>query len=43
MTNYWGCISKTGRDRGKQGGTEEQPLSNKPPLMQFEEAYSTWQ
>ena len=35
---------KRGRDRdGKGGGSNEQHLSDKPPLIQCGETYCTWQ
>ena len=36
----WACISR--RKRGR-GGTDEKPLSDKPPLIRCGETYSTWQ
>ena len=43
MVVGWGCISRRGRDRGGEGGTHEQPLSDKLPLIRCGETYSTWQ
>ena len=41
MAVWWGCISRWGTGRGVEGGgTDEQTLSNKPPLIRCEE---TWQ
>ena len=37
MTVWWGKISRRGRGRGK--GTDEQPLSDKPPLTRCGETY----
>ena len=42
MAVSWGIISRTGRDRGGEGDTNEQLLSDKPPLIQYGETYSTW-
>ena len=32
-----------GEDETEARGTDEQPLSDKPPLIQYGEAYSAWQ
>ena len=33
MAVLWGCISRRGRSRGGEGGTDEQPLFDKPSLI----------
>ena len=44
MAVWLGGISTSGgRDRGAEGDTDEQPLSDKPPLVQSGETYSAWQ
>ena len=35
---FWG----RGRSRGGEGGTDEHPVSDKPPLIRCGETYSTW-
>ena len=32
-----------GEEEAEAMGTDEQPLSDKPPLIRYEETYSTWQ
>ena len=43
----YGCLvgqPKRGRGRGEEeGGTDEQHLSDKPPLIRCGETYCTWQ
>ena len=43
----YGCLlgqPRRGRGRGGEGGgTDEQPLSDKPPLIQCGETYCIWQ
>ena len=38
---WWGCISMRRRSRGKRRGTDEKPLSDKPPLIPSGGTYST--
>ena len=40
MAIWWGCISKMGKGRSRKGGTDEQPLSDKPPFIRCEETHS---
>ena len=40
MVVWWGFISRRGRGRGGEEGTEEQPLSDKPPLIRCGETNS---
>ena len=40
---WWDCILRRGRGRGREGDTDEQPLSDKPPLTWCEETYGIWQ
>ena len=41
-TLWWDCISRRERGRRGEGSTDEQPLSDKPPLIRCGETYSTW-
>ena len=41
MAVRWGCISRRGRCRGGEGGTNKQPLSDKSSLIRRGEIYST--
>ena len=43
MAVWWGYISRRGRGRGGQWGTDEQPLSDKLPLIRCGETCSTRQ
>ena len=41
MAVRWGYISRRERNRGGEGGTNEQSLSDKPPLIRCGEICST--
>ena len=43
MAVWWDYVSKRERGRGGEGGIDEQPLSDKPPLIRCGKTYSTWQ
>ena len=43
MAVWWGYISRRKKRRDRDGGTDEQPLSDKPPLIRCGENYSIWQ
>ena len=40
MVVWWGYISRRGRRRGGDGGTNEHPLSDKPQLIRCGETFS---
>ena len=39
----FGGTKYPGEEEAEAMGTDEQPLSDKPPLIRYEETYSTWQ
>ena len=39
----FGGAKYQGRDEAEVRGTDEQSLSNKPPLTRYAETYSAWQ
>ena len=40
---WWAVYQGGGRGRGGDGDTDEQPLSDKPPLIRCAETCGTWQ
>ena len=39
----FGGAKYQGEDKAEARGTDEQPLSDKPPLIRYGETYSVWQ